>query len=83
VVRGKTRFLCTAVLAASVWGLQPVKIEVASVKPGDPSATAMGNHFSPRRFTLTNYSLMALIEWAYRLKEYQIVDAPGWLRSER
>jgi uncharacterized protein (TIGR03435 family) len=79
----KAGFFCAAVLAGSAWAFQPVKIEVASVKPGDPGATSMGNHFSPGRFTLTNYSLMSLIEWAYRLKEYQIVDAPGWLRSER
>jgi uncharacterized protein (TIGR03435 family) len=79
----RAEFLCAAVLAASALAFQPVKIEVASVKPGDPGATSMGNHFSPGRFTLKNYSLMSLIEWAYGLKEYQIIDAPGWLRSER
>ena len=78
----RAEFLCAAVLAASALAFQPVKIEVASVKPGDPGATSMGNHFSPGRFTLKNYSLMSLIEWAYGLKEYQIIDAPGWLRSE-
>ena len=58
-------------------------IEVVSVKPGDPGATAMNNRFSAERFTLINYALMSLIESAYSLREYQILNAPGWLRSER
>ena len=43
----------------------------------------MGNRFPPGRFTLTGYSLMSLIESAYSVKEYQILDAPGWMSSER
>src|SRR5712672_199061 len=72
--------------ASFVWG-QPAaplpEIEVASVKPGDPGATAMNNRFSSQRFTLINYALMSLIEDAYSLRAYQIVNAPAWLRSER
>ena len=53
------------------------------MKPGDPGATAMNNRFSPDRFTLINYALISLIEDAYYLREYQILNAPAWLRSER
>jgi len=43
----------------------------------------MGNRFSPGRFTLTGYSLMSLIESAYSVREYQVLNAPGWMSSER
>jgi uncharacterized protein (TIGR03435 family) len=59
------------------------EISVVSIKPSDPGTNAMGNSFPPGRFTLTGYSLMSLIESAYRLREYQILDAPGWMSSER
>lgn len=74
--------LVFALAAGIAFGQQP-EIEVASVKPGDPGATAMNNHFSSDRFTLINYSLMTLLENAWSLREYQILNAPGWLRSER
>ena len=56
---------------------------MVSIKPSDPGTNAMGNRFPPGRFTLTGYSLMSLIESAYSVKEYQILDAPGWMSSER
>ena len=43
----------------------------------------MNNRFAPDRFSLTNYALMSLIESAYSLKEYQVLNAPAWLKSER
>src|SRR5665213_3390997 len=80
-----------AISALVVWGgllaaqpaAPPPEISVVSIKPSDPGTNAMGNRFPPGRFTLTGYSLMSLIESAYSVKEYQILDAPGWLSSER
>jgi uncharacterized protein (TIGR03435 family) len=77
----RVRLFCAAILVTGVSAFQPLRIEVATVKPGDPGATAMGNHFSPGRFSLQNYSLMSLIEWAYGLREYQILDAPDRFRG--
>ncbi len=62
---------------------KPPEISVVSIKPSDPGTNAMGNRYPPGRFTLTGYSLLSLIENAYSVKEYQVLDAPGWLSSER
>jgi uncharacterized protein (TIGR03435 family) len=61
----------------------PPAIEVSSVKPGEPGATAASNHFSRDRFSFANVALMTLIEQSFSLKEYEIVNAPAWLRSDR
>jgi len=73
-------------MLAFVCGLlfaQTPEISLVSIKPSDPGINAMGNSFPPGRFTLTGYSLMSLIESAYSVKEYQVLDAPGWMSSER
>ena len=57
-------------------------IEVASIKPADPALAAMNNHFSADRFTLINYAAKSLIEMAFSVREYQVVNAPEWTRSE-
>jgi uncharacterized protein (TIGR03435 family) len=59
------------------------EISVVSIKPSDPGTNSQGNRFPPGRFTVTGYSLISLIKSAYSVKEYQILDAPGWMRSER
>ena len=58
-------------------------IDVASIKPSDPGITAMNNHFSADRFTLIGYAAKTLIESAFGLKDYQVLNAPEWTRSER
>jgi uncharacterized protein (TIGR03435 family) len=70
-------------VAASLAFAQAPEISVVSIKPSDPGTNSMGNRFPPGRFTFTGYSLMSLIESAYSVKEYQILDAPGWMSSER
>jgi len=69
-------------VAASLAFAQPA-IDVASIKPSDPSITAMNNHFSADRFTLIGYAAKTLIQSAFGMKEYQILNAPDWTRSER
>jgi uncharacterized protein (TIGR03435 family) len=58
-------------------------IDVASIKPSDPGITAMNNHFSADRFTLIGYAAKTLIQSAFGMKDYQILNAPDWTRSER
>ncbi len=70
-------------LLAAQPAAQAPEISVVSIKPTDPAINAMNNRATPGRFSFTGYSLMSLIETAYSLKEYQILDAPGWLTSER
>ena len=69
-------------VAASLAFAQPA-IDVASIKPSDPGITAMNNHFSADRFTLIGYAAKTLIESAFGLKDYQVLNAPEWTRSER
>jgi uncharacterized protein (TIGR03435 family) len=33
---------------------------------------------TPGRFTVTNLSVRWLIRYAFRLRDYQVIDAPGW-----
>lgn len=69
-------------LAGGMVFAQPA-IDVASIKPSDPGITAMNNHFSADRFTLTGYAAKTLIEQAHSVKDYQVLNAPDWTRSER
>ena len=43
----------------------------------------MNNHFSADRFTLIGYAAKTLIENAFGVKDYQVLNAPDWTRSER
>ena len=66
----------------------PSAFEVASVKPNQTSrAGGEGSERenitgSPGSLTMRNVSLRSCIQWAYRMRGYQI-SAPGWLISER
>jgi uncharacterized protein (TIGR03435 family) len=70
------------VVAAVPLFAQPT-IEVASIKPSDPGITGMNNHFAATQFTLIGYAAKTLIENAFGVKEYQVINAPEWTRSER
>ena len=58
-------------------------IEVAVVKPSDPDAKGIMNHFASQIFSYTNIPLKTMIESVYQLRDYQIAGAPGWLSSDR
>jgi len=58
--------------------------EVASIKPSDPGQT--GSYLAPGPqggLRSTNTSTMLLITFAYQCRDYQIVNAPAWVASER
>jgi len=57
--------------------------EVATIKPHNPSLPGFGIAITGRRFTGVNVSVSALMAFAYTLHPRQIVDAPGWIESER
>ena len=68
----------TAPVAAS--GLA---FEVATIKPAAPSPDGHNHIYYPAgdRFGAQNVTLLMLLDWAYRLPQTQILDAPAWLRS--
>jgi len=58
------------------------EFEVASIKPGKPGARTtfgVGNGGASE----VNVTLKALLAFAYRLQEYQILNGPGWVGSDR
>jgi uncharacterized protein (TIGR03435 family) len=86
---GMKRNLLGAVLAAtfaSAWAqsdswFRP-QFEVASIrpsKPDTPSTFGVGNGGGGGR----NVTLKTLIAFAYGLQQYQILDGPGWISSDR
>jgi hypothetical protein len=56
-------------------------IEVAVIKPHDPSSTYNDFRFSHDRVSLDNQSILRLIAFAYAINQKQIVDAPAWIRE--
>jgi uncharacterized protein (TIGR03435 family) len=75
--------LCTAVAAGCLSPAiraQTPAFDVASIK--ENSSGGMDGVFrrQPGRFTVTNLSLEWIIQTAYGIREYQLVNAPGWTR---
>lgn len=40
-------------------------------------------NYGPGHLALTNSTLAALVTWAYGVKDYQVLAAPSWFRSDR
>jgi len=58
--------------------------EVASIKPSRDTAAESNLDSAPGgRLTATNITVRELMRLAYNVKDYQIVQAPAWLGSER
>jgi uncharacterized protein (TIGR03435 family) len=63
---------------------QPLVFEVASVKPSDPASratnvlTGVGDSL-----TITNVPLRKIIMYAYDIRDFQLLDIPGWVEVER
>jgi len=61
------------------------RFEVASVKPSKLSGEGRNREITtatPGTLTMHNVSLKSALQWAYRMKEYQ-VSGPAWLGDER
>jgi len=59
-----------------------VKFDVISVKRNNSGI--QGNYFRPSegRFSAENVSVQQILWWAYRIQDFQVVGAPGWIASE-
>jgi uncharacterized protein (TIGR03435 family) len=78
----KPRSIAAFVVSCGLLSARPA-IDVASIKPSDPGLTAMNNHVSADRFTRIGYAAKTLIENAFGVRDYQVLNAPEWTRSER
>jgi uncharacterized protein (TIGR03435 family) len=59
--------------------------DVATIRPTGPSSDGHThiNYPPGDRFSATNITLLALMEWAYGMPEKQILEGPSWLASTR
>jgi len=84
-IRRTTLLLALASLSHLAAQTHPAPaFEVASIKPGDPSARATRIQMAPGgRFTAANVTLKFLIQYAYGVRDFQITGAPGWAGSDK
>src|ERR1051325_10533521 len=83
--------LASALAAATALGqdkahdkLASKAFEVVSIKPADPNNRAVGIEMAPGgRLTASGITLQILIQQAYGIRNFQIVNAPGWSGSDR
>ena len=63
----------------------PAAFEVATVRITGPSSDGHThiNYPPGDRFSATNITLLALMQWAYNMPEKQILEGPPWLASNR
>ena len=78
--------LVLALVASRVEGQAPADLpsfEVISIKPriGDTPVGGIPN--APDRFVRPNVSVSQLIEFAYEVRDFQVIGGPAWVRSDR
>jgi uncharacterized protein (TIGR03435 family) len=59
------------------------QFDVASVRPNKSGVRRSGFNPQGNRFTATNVSLFALIQWAYDMEDFRISGGPAWMKSDR
>jgi len=59
------------------------EFEVASVRPSKNNAAPPAVRITPGRLTVQNMTLRRLIFVAYRIRDFQISNGPGWINSEK
>jgi len=59
------------------------EFEVATIKPTDPNWRNSGFHSNGRRISCDNETIEDIIKFAYNVHARQIVEGPGWLRTDK
>jgi uncharacterized protein (TIGR03435 family) len=59
------------------------KFDVASIKVNRTNDGIVFDQSQKGRYTISGFTLAALIRSAYRVQEFQIVGGPDWMNSER
>lgn len=57
--------------------------DVISIRPRTADAPRGSVSNAPDRFGRSNVSVAQLMEYAYDVRDFQIIGGPGWLRSDR
>lgn len=78
---------CVAVCAGAVCAYaqsQPAVSYVASVKPNNAADARTLSEYSPTGFlNATAITVSSLLRTAFRVQDFQVVGAPGWLAAKR
>ena len=83
------RLLCAAGLSGGLYSFAQAQgepkygYEVVSIRKSDPAAR--GNRIGPGPqggVRTTNTNLMTLLTMSYDVRDYQIIDAPGWAKTD-
>src|SRR6266496_502717 len=80
-----SRALAVSFFLSAAWAFPQAKFDVASVKPSKLSGEGRNREnvtANPGTLTMHNVSLRSALQWAYRMKEYQ-VSGPAWIGDER
>src|SRR5437016_5612212 len=80
--------LVVAVVAIPLFAQAPAGVkpsfEVASVKPSDPGQRGSRIMNQPGgRLVISGMPFRALMTFAYRVRDFQIVGGPGWMTTDR
>lgn len=76
--------VCCAATAVLVAQTPRPTFEVASIKRNVSGSGGSGQNVRPGgSFSATNYSLLRLMQFAYDVRESQIVAGPDWIRADR
>jgi len=80
-----SRALAISFLLSAAWAFPQSRFDVASIKPSKLSGEGRNREnvtANPGTLTMHNVSLKSALQWAYRMKEYQ-VSGPAWIGDER
>lgn len=72
-----------AALTALTAFAQDARFEVASVKPAAEDRPGYSIRNEPGRMETRNTTLHELIEYAFSVRAFQVVDGPAWVRNAR
>lgn len=79
------RAVAISFLLSAVCAFSQARFDVASIKPSKLSGEGRNREnvtANPGTLTMHNLSLRSALQWAYRMKEYQ-VSGPAWIGDER
>ena len=73
-----------ALVAQTSAAAEPLKFEVASIKPSDPGERGVMIQFAPGgRFVAKNVTLKSLVAMAYDVRDFQLSGGPAWAGTVR
>ena len=78
-----TALAVSAVIGTRVGAQSMRTFEVASVRPNHSGEAPVSFGGPPGRYEIVNAPLRTIVRVAHQVQDYQIVEAPGWIATER